>query len=56
MSEEVVSSIQRFGDALKRMNREDAERLAEAAAIRAEAVADYAEQIGRRPNEQKEAG
>jgi hypothetical protein len=49
MSEEVVSSMQRLGDALKRMTKEDAEKLAEAAAIRAEAVADYAEQIGRKP-------
>ena len=49
MPEEVMASIHRFGDALKRLNKEDAERLAESAAIRAEAVADYAEQIGRKP-------
>lgn len=47
MSENVISSINRMEEALGRIPREDAERLAEAAAVRAEAVAEYAEQIGR---------
>ena len=47
MPENVLSSINRMEEALGRIPREDAERLAEAAAVRAEAVAEYAEQIGR---------
>ena len=47
MPEEVISGMNRMQEALKRLPREDAERLMENAAIRAEAVADYAEQIGR---------
>ena len=47
MSENVISSINRMEEALGRIPREDAERLAEAAAVRAEAVAEYVEQIGR---------
>lgn len=47
MPEEIVSGMNRMQEALKRLPREDAEKLMENAAIRAEAVADYAEQIGR---------
>lgn len=47
MPEEVIAGINRIQEALMRLPREDAEKLAENAAIRAEAVADYAEQIGR---------
>lgn len=47
MSEEMISGMHRMQEALKRIPREDAEKLMENAAIRAEAVADYVEQIGR---------
>lgn len=48
MSEKVIASIDRMQEALMRVPRVDAEALAEEAAIRAEAVADYAERIGRK--------
>lgn len=51
MPEEIVSGMNRMQEALKRLPREDAEKLMENAAIRAEAVADYAEQIGRAANQ-----
>ena len=51
MPEEIISSVTRMTEALMRLPREDAEKLAENAAIRAEAVADYAEQIGRAANQ-----
>lgn len=53
MSEEILSSITRMQEALKRIPREDAEAVAAEAAARAEAVADYAERIGRNENAAK---
>lgn len=50
MPEEVISSITRMQEALKKMSKADAENVAAEAAIRAEAVADYAERIGRAGN------
>lgn len=47
MPDEVMSSINRMEEALKRLSRSDAESVAADAAARAEAVADYAERIGR---------
>ena len=47
MSEEVISSINRIQEALKRIPREDAETIAADAAIRAEAVADYVERTAK---------
>lgn len=47
MPEEVISSINRMQEALKKMSKDDAENVAAEAAARAEAVADYAERIGR---------
>lgn len=47
MSEEVIASINRIQDALKRIPRSDAETVAVEAAIRAEAVADYVERTRR---------
>lgn len=47
MPEEVMHSITRMEEALKRLSRADAENVAADAAARAEAVADYAERIGR---------
>lgn len=50
MPDEVMSSITRMEEALKRLSRSDAETVAADAAARAEAVADYAERIGRANN------
>ena len=47
MPEEIISSINRMQEALKRIPRADAENVAADAAARAEAVADYVERIGR---------
>lgn len=47
MPENVMNSITRIEQALKRLPKSDAETVAEEAAARAEAVADYAERIGR---------
>lgn len=47
MSEEVMTSITRMEEALKRLSRSDAETVAAEAAARAEAVADYAERLAR---------
>jgi hypothetical protein len=51
MPEEVISSINKMQEALKRLTRADAESVAADAAARAEAVADYAERIGRTANQ-----
>lgn len=50
MPEEIISSINRMQEALKRIPRADAENVAADAAARAEAVADYVERIGRAVN------
>lgn len=47
MPEEIISSINRMQEALKRIPRADAENVAAEAAARAEAVADYVERIGK---------
>lgn len=47
MPEEIITSINRMQEALKRIPRADAENVAAEAAARAEAVADYVERIGR---------
>lgn len=47
MSEEIIASINRMHEALNRIPAAEAERIAADAAARAEAVADYAEHIGR---------
>ena len=47
MPEEIIFSINRMQEALKRLPRADAENVAAEAATRAEAVADYVERIGR---------
>lgn len=47
MPEEIILSINRMQEALKRIPRADAENVAAEAAARAEAVADYVERIGR---------
>lgn len=47
MPEEIITSINRMQEALKKMPKADAESVAAEAAARAEAVADYAERIGR---------
>jgi septal ring factor EnvC (AmiA/AmiB activator) len=46
MSENLEKSMNRLSEALKRLPRESAEKVAAEAAARAEAVADYAEMIG----------
>ena len=51
MPEEIISSINRMEAALERLSRSDAEFVAANAADRAEAVADYAERIGRANNQ-----
>lgn len=50
MPEEIISSINRMQEALKRIPRADAESVAAEAAARAEAVADYVERISRAEN------
>jgi hypothetical protein len=48
MSEEVKKSVERMHEALSKMPPEAAEKVAENAAMRAEAVADYLESVGQR--------
>ena len=47
MPEKIAESVSRIQEALKKIPREDAEAVANDAAIRAETIADYAEMIGR---------
>lgn len=47
MPDKIAESVSRIQEALKKMPREDAEAVANDAAIRAETIADYAEMIGR---------
>ena len=47
MPEKIAESVNRIQEAFKRMPRADAEIAANEAAARAEAIADYAEMIGR---------
>lgn len=47
MPDNVISSMERMQEALRKLPKADAESIAAEAAARAEAVADYAEQIGR---------
>nr|DAG76079.1 MAG TPA: hypothetical protein [Bacteriophage sp.] len=48
MPEKVLSSLMKMTAAMQRMPRQEAERLAYEAAIRAEAVAEYAENINKK--------
>lgn len=48
MSEEIKKSVERIREALNKLPPEAAEAVAENAAMRAEAVADYLESVGQR--------
>ena len=48
MSEEVKKSVQRIREALEKLPPDAAEAVAENAAMRAEAVADYLDAVGRK--------
>lgn len=48
MPEKVLSSLMKMTAAMQRLPRQEAERLAYEAAIRAEAVAEYAENINKK--------
>ena len=48
MSEEIKKSVERIREALNKLPPEAAEKVAENAAMRAEAVADYLESVGQR--------
>lgn len=47
MPDEVITSINRMQEALKRLPKADADNVAAEAAARAEAVADYVERVRR---------